>query len=62
MSEEMAFALANFCRASLDSDTGDEASAFLLLGSLEGKKKKNGRARSHTRVRRKSRPLYFCDR
>lgn len=34
MSEEMAFAFANFCRASLDSETGDVTSAFLLLGSL----------------------------
>ena len=35
MSEEMALALANFCRASLDSATGADTSAFLLLGSLE---------------------------
>lgn len=34
MSEEMAFALANFCLASLDSDTAAGTSAFLLLGSL----------------------------
>lgn len=34
MSEEMALALANFCRASLDSETAAAASAFLLLGSL----------------------------
>lgn len=34
MSEEMALAFANFCRASLDSDTATGTSAFLLLGSL----------------------------
>lgn len=34
MSEEMAFAFANFCLASLDSDTATGTSAFLLLGSL----------------------------
>lgn len=34
MSEEIAFALANFCLASLDSDTGADASAFRLLGTL----------------------------
>lgn len=35
MSEEIAFAFANFCLASLDSDTGADTSAFLLLGSLD---------------------------
>lgn len=35
ISEEMALALANFCRASLDSATGSEASGFLLLGNLK---------------------------
>lgn len=34
MSEEIALAFANFCLASLDSDTGADTSAFLLLGSL----------------------------
>lgn len=34
ISEEMALALANFCLASLDSETGAGTSAFLLLGSL----------------------------
>lgn len=34
MSEEMALALANLSLASLDSDMAEDASAFLLLGSL----------------------------
>lgn len=38
MSEEMALAFANFCLASLDSDTATGISAFLLLGSLGRKK------------------------
>lgn len=40
MSEEMALALANFCLASLDSETGADTSAFLLLGSLNVPKKR----------------------
>lgn len=40
MSEEMAFAFANFCRASLDSDTAAGTSAFLLLGSLGRKERR----------------------
>lgn len=42
MSEEIALALANLFRASLDSDTGADTS-FLLLGSLGFNEKKRER-------------------